>query len=492
MRGRRGSRARLAASALAGLMLAACSSTIGGQPQALDRETAGTAAGQTISAAGIGSPTAVARFGYGPSGRAGVRYRPDVVLIGTGPDAIKGVSPDGMVWTMDGSAPGVRDLAVGKVMFASSTAVGRVVALTDVGSDRKVTLAPIELDDLVDHAVAAVDQDIDVSKMTAQAYPQGLVLESAKDGTFVKPSAYGSDRSFDDGRYQLESSYPWDAPKAGDKVSVNEWSVQPLHSASQLGLDVSLQKADLVVGATVALQTSDLHLTMAGDPRQDFVAVLSGIKGLTLDFKAGMGPGADPASANRRLEAQVPISFSIPVTGGIAPPGIPVYLKIGYTFTVITALGAKNATITGSADYGIDGDIGIRHGEVLSPTLSVKQSLITNIGGISLTASGLVVGVKMKIMLGVGIPMAMAGPYVSVTVSSGIAKGTQIAINPNCKFASLDVKAAAGVGADVDGLVAAILQKYKVKSPINVNRETSLLNIHREQTEPQVAACALG
>ena len=63
-----------------------------------------------------------------------------------------------------------------------------------------------------------------------------------------------------------------------------------------------------------------------------------------------------------------------------------------------------------------------------------------------MTASGLVIGVKMKIMLGVGIPMAMAGPYVSVTLSSGIAKGTQIAINPNCKFASLDVKAAAGVG----------------------------------------------
>ena len=492
MQGHRGSRSRLAAGLLAGLLLAACSSTIGGQPQAVSSPGAGTSTGPAAAAAGVGSPSAVARFGYGPSAHAGVHYRPDVVLIGTGPDAIRGVSPDGVVWTMDDAAPGVRDLAVGKVMFASSVAVGRVVALTDVGGDRKVTLAPIELGDLVDHAVAAVDQDIEVSKMTAQAYPQGLAVESAKDGTFVKPSGYSFAGSVTDGRYLIENSYPWDPPKAGDQVSVNQWSVQPLHSASELGLDVSLRKADLVVGATVALQTSDLHLTMAGDPSNDFVAVLSGVKGLTLDFKAGMGPGADPASANRRLEAQVPISFSIPITGGIAPPGIPVYLKIGYTFTVITALGAKNATITGSADYGLDGDIGIRHGQVLSPTLTVKQSLITNIGGISLTASGLVVGVKMKIMLGVGIPMAMAGPYVSLTVASGIARGTQIAINPDCKFASLDVKAAAGVGTDVDSLVAAILQKYKITSPINVSRETSLLSIHREQTEPQVAACALG
>ena len=494
----RRSRLRLT-SALTTIVLVAaagCSTTVAGSPLAAGGSSSAddTVRSTTGSGGGTGSPTAVSRFGEGPV--AGPKYKSDVVLIGTGPDAIKAVSPDGMVWTMDSSAPGVKDLAQGKVMFASAIAVGRVINIKDQGSTRLVTIEPIQLDDLVDGAIADVDQKIDLSKLTPQAFPQGLVADSDKDASFSAPgSAFSSQSRFQDGVFRTATappSYPWDPPKAGDKVSAAQWDLNAIHSSKELGLGITMNKADLKVFATVSLETNNLDFTMAGDPSgSSFRAVLSGITGLKLDFQAGLGPGGDPSGQNKKVEAEVPLSFDIPLTGGIAPPGIPVYLRIGYVFSVITALGAKNATVTAHGEYGIDGPIGIRDGSVLTPTISVKDSLLDHLDGISLTPSGLVVAVKFKIQVGVGIPMAMVGPYVFVTASSGILKGSQTAINPDCKFASLDLKAGAGFGIDVSDLVSSIVEKY-TKTKIKQSKEKNVLSLHKQQSEPDVAACKIG
>lgn len=493
-------RASLAA-ALAGLLLlAACSSTGGRALPANATDQPVTSAGPDSSAVATGdaSPTgsaeAVTRYGYGPSPRGAVDYQDDVVPIGTGPDAIKAVSADWTTFTLDGSAPGVQDLALDKIMFASSMAVGRIAELDHQGDDVIVRIAPVELTELVKSGEFDFDTELQPDQFNGQQFDEsaGWITDAGK-GTDLEmpPGLRGSAPAVDQRSPSFQVS-PQGPPNAGDEFAVGEWTAKPSFASNQLGLELIYNKADLVVDSSVTLKTNHLSLSVTGDPRHgDFSMVLRGVRGITLDLQAGLGPGADPASGNRKIEGDLPFSWSIPLYTGPPLLGIPMTLQVGFTLHVATALGAKNSTIHARGDYGLSGDIGIIKGTVQSPDITVNESLL-NMDGISLTASGLVVGVGFKLALGVGPPIAMAGPHVFLNAAAGIAKGTQIAINADCRFASLDFKAGIGFELSVSPWVEKLLKSYvKLTRPLNASKDTIVFHEHREGTEPDSAACSL-
>ena len=78
-----------------------------------------------------------------------VVYQPDVVVIGGGANAIRGVSSNKLTWTVDGHAQGVAQLHVGSLMLATTLASGRVAKLAPAGPDVQVTLVPASLTDIV-------------------------------------------------------------------------------------------------------------------------------------------------------------------------------------------------------------------------------------------------------------------------------------------------------------------------------------------------------
>src|SRR5579871_5207768 len=47
-------------------------------------------------------------YGMGSAPNPAVRYQPDVVFIGGGPDAIAGEAANGVQWLLKGNAPGVK------------------------------------------------------------------------------------------------------------------------------------------------------------------------------------------------------------------------------------------------------------------------------------------------------------------------------------------------------------------------------------------------
>lgn len=502
----RRARASLAAAVAALVILAGCSTTSGRPLPAgtADAPVASTAPSAPAAGAAepIGSPEAVARFGYGPPPLGTVDYEDDVVPIGTGPDAIKAVSTDWTSYTLDGSAPGVADLDVGKILFASSTAVGRIVELSRDGDDVVARIAPIELTELLKSGSFDFQTELDPNAFNGRQFDEsaGWITDGEKGTELdMPPGLRGPGGSALQGpglavgpggpSFEVLTGKP---PTAGDQVSVGQWTAKPTFTTNQVGLEMIYNKADLIVDSSVQLKTDHLNFSVTGDPRHgDFSMVLRGVRGVTLDLQAGLGPGADPASGNRKIEGELPLSWTIPLYAGPPLLGIPVALQVGFTFNVATALGAKNATIHARGDYGLTGDIGIIKGAVQAPGITVNESLL-NMDGISLTASGLVVGVTFKLMLGVGIPQAMAGPHMFFTASAGIAKGTQIAINADCRFASLDFKAGAGFSLSVSPWVEKLLKSYvKLTRPLNAAKETVVFHEHREGTEPKVAACSL-
>ena len=77
------------------------------------------------------------------------RLPPDVIVMEQGDKAIKSVASDGMTWTFDANAPQVSDFQVGKIVFATGRAVGRVLMLKPNGSTVSAILGPVALEDII-------------------------------------------------------------------------------------------------------------------------------------------------------------------------------------------------------------------------------------------------------------------------------------------------------------------------------------------------------
>ena len=115
------------------------------------------------------------KFGVAPRRDPSVEYQPDIILMEKGDKAIKSVATDGLTWTFDANAPQVSDFQVGKVVFATGRAVGRVLSLNRQGDSVSVILGPIQLTDVIRNGSFEMNEAVDLNNMisyVAPDYPQ--------------------------------------------------------------------------------------------------------------------------------------------------------------------------------------------------------------------------------------------------------------------------------------------------------------------------------
>ncbi len=111
------------------------------------------------------------QFGIAPRLDPKVEYQPDIILMEQGDKAIRSIASNGIVWTFDANAPHVNEFAMGKIVFATGRAVGRIAMLKREGDSVQVILLPVQLHDLIAKGSFAMDSDIDIEKMTPFVYP---------------------------------------------------------------------------------------------------------------------------------------------------------------------------------------------------------------------------------------------------------------------------------------------------------------------------------
>jgi hypothetical protein len=111
------------------------------------------------------------KFGIAPKRGPGVEYQDDVVLMEHGDQAIRSSSSNGLSWTFDANAPQVNEIQVGKVVFATGRAVGRVVAIERNGDQVSALLGPVQLTDLVKRGKFSYHQPLDLSQAIAYVAP---------------------------------------------------------------------------------------------------------------------------------------------------------------------------------------------------------------------------------------------------------------------------------------------------------------------------------
>ncbi len=458
-----------------------------------------------------GSGTADDRYGYGPKQDDSVVYQPDVVIVEGGSKAIRSVSEDGFTYVVDGAARGVDDIRPGKIMFATSEALGRVVKVERSGGDKAVTLAPVQLTDVVRDAHITIDQPLDLESQTFSPLPDLLgeiVEDAASDATPVLPDAEEATGigmnaiGLPDLRLAAPPIVlaPARAPGGGAadtyQRKVGDWAVTAYKDNSKLGLTaehgtaVSRLKVDFDIQLLVQdLRVwGDIQVTNGVIPKPQFR--IDGLKGLAITIAAGAEGGL---SDNKKAKIEFPIEVKQPILIG----GIPATLKQTFKFLVQTAFTAKNGNISATGRWGLDGAIGYVGSSVLTPSFSVQKSIMQSLRGVSVGVEAIVVAAEFRFGLMLGLPVAGAGPFVGVVASLGLTNGSAAGrvglplAGPavKCRGTTLVLTVRAGEDISVsEPLTKAIEHVLGVSIP----KEAAFFNkdiVNRTVVEPDVPLC---
>ncbi|AVT29311.1 hypothetical protein C6361_07200 [Plantactinospora sp. BC1] len=467
-------------------------------------------------AGGTAASEAGRTYGYGPSRDRSIRYQPDVVLVEGGPEAIRSASADGTTWVLDAGAPGADDLEPGRIMYATSRAVGRVVQARRSGDELAVTLAPVTLTEVFRNAHFRTERRFDEADLAYQEVPNLPGAVSVPAGTrspetadtpigldggggapgLTVPALAAAPRD-DDGSTVVAMRPIRLAPAGGGRlpparernfaVSVGDWEAQPYRTPGKLGLKIGYAaNENLKVYIDFAMNVADLRIRadvpISNGRIGSSTFAVDGIRSISVDVSAGAANGADD---NRKVRVEVPVEINIPIAGE------PLVYSNTWKFIVTTGLSGRNTTVTAAGEWAVNGTLGVIGGTLQKPTLSVVRSIMDSITGISIGPSGLAFAVETKIQFGIGIPAAFAGPYAKLVVDLGVTNGSALgAPLARCVSASLNAKVGGGFGITASSVAVEALQKLlptKLKFELESEK---LWPIHRAaQTLPNVPLC---
>jgi hypothetical protein len=409
------------------------------------------------------------KYGIAPTPDPSVTYRPDVVIVGGGGDAIRSQAPNGFIWTIDASAPHAAELAPGKVFFMTNRAVGRVLDVRKEGGNLVVVLGPVNLQEVVSEAHITIDTPIDFGEAipyTSTDLPGRIDVIARSwpaDEVTATPAVYVSGPGADGSQ---------GVPPGADVSNLVHFKVQPIANKFGVGLEVGSDGGGLKLYGSTTMHVSaptavgKLDITPGGGLKEASLT-LTGGAGLTWKFAAGTDKGR---SANVNGIIQPDTDFSIPLAAG----GFPIALTVRQRLVVKTALGVRNTVLSATGVYSFNGafKIGVVDGKwtVGGPmNFEASQNLMKGTEGVSLGAEGLDLTDEIKVIAGIGAHGFVAGPYFRFTSAIGVFKGSSLGMI-QCKEATIDVKMSAGVGYLIpkvvtnvlNGILRALNIKYRI------------------------------
>jgi hypothetical protein len=355
------------------------------------------------------------RFGGNLNQLKHVVYQPNVVVIGGGANAIRDVSADGLTWTVAGNAPGVAKLAVGKIMAATTLALGRVLAIKKDGANVKVTLGPIALTDVFRKAEfqakrAALKQPLYYSAALptapadARRTPQTVTRRTVAGGTMTTTpiccTYTGVHLGYDSALGRLSGTLEFSIPKP----SVDFHIV----------IDNGLKEASFRINSTAALDYE--------------------IEAATLGAKGNFNTG----------DQVVPVAISIPLGGGLA-------LTFTQSFQAVMQL-AGVASFKARTEYSLKGDLGFSYrkgGESSADAavFAVKKDILTNTVSIGTGSNVVKFKWSLRATIGVGMAGFTAGGWYEVQPTlAAVQDATQGSPSQGCVVAGFSVGSDWGVG----------------------------------------------
>jgi hypothetical protein len=409
---------------------------------------------------------AVATYGYGPKPNPRVTYQPDVVLMSGGPEIIRSVSKDGLTWTIDGDAKEARDLAPGRIMFASSRAVGRIVDIERRGDDLAISVVPVRLTEVVRNANLRVEQRLSSPVVAHYEVPPEDIYASAPPpesdpgagrflpvGTTTETSSY-SGKFLETYGFEVEP-FIKSADKTGDDKT---------ESVREIGVKIARRVggSSMKVSTTVSLYGRDIriraNLVIVDGKMQDASSFLiEGVEGLDVGFVSGSG---DASTLKLRLRDAL-----IDTGLNTMADGIPLAITFKAKVYMELAFSSGNSTLSAQGGYKVSGPIGFDRGAVQKPTITLRKSLLQSVEGATPGPAGVVTAVEFRLLLGVGNKdVAVAGGYGKLIVSIGVSQGSAYGLPlAQCRGVTFKVDAGTGFGLEFNKGVFGMLEQMNPK-----------------------------
>lgn len=473
------------------LLIAVLASACGTAPAGTNEAPAGGTGRAPGTTPGPEGPTdATAMFGIAPDPRAaGITYQPDVVFLDAGPSAIRSGFSDGLTWTIDRHTAGVDRIQPGVVLYATSLVVGRVLQVQELNADElTVTLAPVDLGEVIRDGHIRIDQDIDLDAMGARVFADAPGLEGQLGALQVDPiepapsqAAWTSGGAAGDSRYAVNlasrgrpstsmTTLPIDLPTMPPPYTQGEtewkrgdWSGRIARSGGDITMTV-VQQGDLQWHGKVVFHFTTPHLDadigIVDGEVGDGEIQMRGLRQVAIGLQAGSYNGL---ADNISEKLELPASFDLPVIVG----GVAMNVNVSFKFLVQTAFSAKNSTLEAFGAWDTDGPLSYSREtgavEVHWPTITPNPNILDSIKAISVGTNGVVFATSIRLMLGLGAFSFSAGPYAQLATSVSLAGGSSIGFGGaamQCRQATVTVQGSFGAGLAMSDTVAKGLNAY--------------------------------
>jgi len=494
---------RAALFAVASLILAACKSR--SAPAPIESTSAPQAAASAY--AGKLSPNEV-KWGGNVVADSRVTYQDDVVTLSNGADAIHAMAPSGLGWSIDANAPGADRITVGKIMFVTGRAVGRVLKIERTANDLNVTLGPFEITELIKDCDLSAEVPVDLASAisyTVPDYPGAVTIipQGADSGTAMRGShdvmavavlspageiiagtpprsrapsgpSRGGWTARDRREFRaMHAAYTGYHPSpfastdffsgGNQAVDIQGFTLTPI-CCQGLGVMLAHDGADAKIEARAVIYfpkpTFYFELKIANGKINTATVNLGGSAGMRVSFDAGTTVGLQ---GNINANFFVPTDLSIPISGF----GIPLAVTFRQTMVLTTAFTAKSAVITGVGEYEFHGalSMGFHNGSwgVSAPGgFAVKQSLLKTLSGASLGVNGITYAFGGKAIVGVGALGFIAGPYLGFNTVVGVTRGSDLSMGMTvpCRSLIFQQWMAVGVGYAIPQKVTAAINFF--------------------------------
>ena len=399
------------------------------------------------------------RYGESPSrSDPSIAYQPGIIRIDSGPQAVHGVSSDGLTWTFDANAPHASEVAVGKVLFLTSRAVGRVLSVQRTGDELAVVFGPIAITDLIKEAHLSADQPFDLNALsvyTAPSYPQGQVAQPPARASLITQPEYAGLGAWESLADALIQPAMADAAGPLKEIDVSSFHTEPVIKGG-VGIHFWYDKNGVTVNAFAGLRMSapsvHFELIIENGVVKTARVELRGAVGVVMRLVVSSAVGLRGNIHTGPI--MIPVDLTLPIVN--APP---FQMVLHQSFLIKTAFSSRNSVITAYGDYSFSGafimgyDNGAWHASAPA-ALTAQHGIVDSIGGMALGAESIVMSYNLKVIAGVGAFGFVVGPYLGWTDSIGISNAGIIAGLP-CRGAVMGIAMNVGVGYSLPSLITA-------------------------------------
>ena len=448
-------------------------------------------------------------FGRAPKLSPDVDYQPGVIVMEQGDKAIKSIASDGITWTFDANAPQVSDFQVGKIVFATGRAVGKIQGMTRNGNDVSVYLGPVLLTDVIKRGRFVMETPIDPDKIISYVAPDFPGSNDTTDGT--KAAMLGGDRkggvetvvlsTLSHGKFTPTSMSRTDGQgrRATYRRRGRRWELAsmrtpqgilpgvspltPLQPISTLPTkSVNMNNGDLRVdavanktflgvqyyyngsgkvhayaGGLLTLHAPTVHcvlkISSAGVDSAGISIV--GAAGVLLEVSS-QSPSA--TLINLHLHKVVPLDMSIQLAGPV-----PFSLTFALLFDVNSGFSAKTSLVQARGEYTFSGGIWAGRADgrwsLAAPTdVKAPIDLGKSIDGISLGITSFTMSFAIRSTVGIGAFGFNAGVFAQVRFGGSLLRAPNEAFQ--CRQATINTYLDTGLGYALPGWATAVINMF--------------------------------